>query len=81
MANYEASLPEIFVQLPEDIQVALEAGLEQSTLTGADITRDKVFSVAELIVEDIKNVQFTSAPLEVRNLLDQVPQAIVNLLF
>lgn len=74
------TLPEIFVQLPEDIQVALERALETCSLPDLP-TADQVFTTAELIIEELKNVQFTSAPLEVRNLLDRVPQAVVDLLF
>ena len=73
------TLPEIFVQLPEEIQVALEAELERSTITNA--TPQTVFNATELITEHLKNVQFPGASLEVRNLLDRVPQAIVDLLF
>jgi hypothetical protein len=74
------TLPEIFVQLPEDIQVALERALETCKLPDLP-TEDQVFSATELITEELKNVQFTSAPLDVRNLLDQVPQAVVDMLF
>lgn len=79
MANYEASLPEIFVQLPSDIQVALEAALETCQLPSTP-SYDQVYTATELLIEELKNVQFTSAPLSVRNLLDQVPQAVANLL-
>lgn len=79
MANYEMTLPEIFVQLPEDIQVALERSLEGCKLP-TNPSQDQIFSATELLVEDLKNVQFSSAPLNVRDLLDQVPQAVVNLL-
>lgn len=74
------TLPEIFVQLPEEIQVALERALETCKLPQSP-TQDQVYNTTELITEDLKNVQFTSAPPNVRNLLDQVPQAVVDLLF
>lgn len=79
MANYDMTLPEIFVQLPEDIQVALEAGLNGCQLP-VNPTSDQIFTATELITEDLKNVQFSSAPLPIRDLLDMVPQAVVNLL-
>lgn len=74
------TLPEIFVQLPEEIQAALEWELECIRVSHS-ATRDEVFTATELLIEDLKNVQFTSASLEIRDLLDQVPQAIVDLLF
>ena len=74
------TLPEIFVQLPEDIQVALEAELEQSKVS-EDATVQSIRLATELIVDRLKNVQFPSAPVSVRNLLDQVPQAVVDILF
>jgi len=79
MANYEMTLPEIFVQLPEDIQVALEAGLNGCQLP-THPSSDQIFTATELITEDLKNFQFSSAPLHIRDLLDRVPQAVVNLL-
>lgn len=79
MANQEMTLPEIFVQLPEEIQVALETSLDTCKLP-ARPSADQVFTATELIVNDLKNFQFPSASTEVRDLLDQVPQAVVNLL-
>lgn len=79
MANYEMSLPEIFVQLPEEIQVALEVALDGCKLP-ANPSADQIFEATELITEELKNVQFSSAPPSIRDLLDQVPQAVVNLL-
>jgi hypothetical protein len=80
MANYDMTLPEIFVKLPEDIQVALEVELERSTVPG-EVTPHSVYNTTELVIEHLKNVQFPSASSDVRDLLDRVPQAVVDMLF
>lgn len=79
MANIDMTLPEIFVQLPEDIQVALEIALDGCKLP-LHPSAEQIFTATELITNDLKNFQFPSAPMPVRDLLDRVPQAVVNLL-
>jgi len=72
MANL--SLPEIFVQLPEDVQSALIVALEESNIS--NITSEEVFSAAEKISKTLKRDYPESSEL-----IDQVPQAVVDTLF
>jgi len=78
MANTEMTLPEIFVQLPEEIQAALESALERSTLP-LDPTKSEIFVATEVVVFDLK-YRFPMASQRVVELLDMVPQAVANLL-
>ena len=74
----DMSLVEIFVLLPEDIQAALEAELEASSIRG-DVTRESVMRATREITENLR--YHPSATHEVRELLDRVPQAVVDTLF
>ena len=73
-------LHEIFVQLPEPLQVALENALEKSTLP-TNPTRGEVFSSAALIVGNLIHSYPEEATPEVVTLLGHVPTAVVDLLF
>lgn len=72
------SLPEIFVDLPEDIQGALETALESSKLPESP-SRDQVLRATQTLVHKIQSDYNTTG--RVTHLLDQVPDAVVDLLF
>lgn len=72
------TLPEIFVQLPQEIQVALERALEESELP-QNPTVAQVRDAAAEIVSALKH-DFHDAPENVYALLDELPYAITELL-
>ena len=73
------TLPEIFVQLPDDIQEALEKGLEGwGVNSGA--TAQEIYSATANLIDHIKEDHPDTSSDNFR-LLDQVPQAVVDLLF
>ena len=72
------TLPEIFVQLPPEIQSALEKALEESELP-QNPTVGQVREAAAEIVSELKH-DFHHAPGNVYALLDELPNAITELL-
>ena len=72
------TLPEIFVQLPQEIQSALEKALEESELP-QNPTPQQVSEAADEIVSKLKH-DFHHAPESVYDLLDKLPAAITELL-
>lgn len=72
------SLAEIFVRLPEDIQAALEAELMAAAIRGT-VTPDTVRRAAREITENLR--YHPSATHEVRELLERVPDAVIDTLF
>ena len=72
------TLPEIFVQLPQEIQVALERALEESELP-QNPTVEQVREAAEEIVSNLHH-DFHYMPESTYHLLDELPYAITELL-
>ena len=72
------TLPEIFVQLPDDIQQALEKGLEGWGVN-TSATAQEILHATSNMIEHIKEDYPDS--IDNHELLDQVPQAVVDLLF
>lgn len=72
------TLPEIFVALPIDVAVSMERLLETDNSLPVEHTRADIYVLAAGIVAQLKD-QFPNESDAVYELLDQVPEAVLEL--